>query len=174
MPKSDQGMDHKHYRVVPRTLIFLFNQHNQVLLLKGSPDKRLWAGRLNGIGGHIEPGEDIYQGAYRELREETGIVDAKIDLCGQIMIDVTPADGVAIFVFKGQYAASLALSSPEGELAWVDLDRLGAIPLVEDLPVLIPMVAAQQPASPLIIGKYSYGPGGEMLMSFRRDAGVEK
>jgi 8-oxo-dGTP diphosphatase len=173
MPKSDQGIDHKRYRVVPRTLIFLFNHSNQVLLLKGSPNKRLWPSQFNGIGGHLESGEDIVQAAYRELSEETGITDVTIYLCGQIMIDVNRADGVAIFVFKGQYDALLELASPEGELAWVDLDGLAAVPLVEDLPVLIPMVAAQQPASPLIIGKYSYGPAGEMLISFRGDAGIE-
>jgi len=38
-----------------------------LLLLRGDPTKRLWAGRLNGIGGHIESGETPLESAQREL-----------------------------------------------------------------------------------------------------------
>ena len=72
MPASDQGVSTDRYALIPRVLIFLIRD-NQVLLLKGSEDKRLWANRFNGIGGHIEPGEDPLSAAYRELFEETGL-----------------------------------------------------------------------------------------------------
>jgi 8-oxo-dGTP diphosphatase len=170
MPKSDQGIDHEDYRVVPRTLIFLFNDQNQVLLLKGSPTKRLWADRYNGIGGHIDRGEDILEAAYRELCEETGISDASIYFCGQIMVDVSKELGVGIFLFRGDYDHLTSRPSAEGSLAWVDLDQLDAYSLVEDLPVLIPMVAAHRPLSPMIIGKYTYGEDGQLEISIRRDA----
>ena len=47
------------YQTVPRVLIFLTSANPQtgaqeVLLLKGAPTKRLWAGRYNGLGGHVE------------------------------------------------------------------------------------------------------------------------
>jgi 8-oxo-dGTP pyrophosphatase MutT (NUDIX family) len=44
----------------------------------------------NGIGGHIEAGEDILEAAQRELNEETGISQVELSICGQIMIDVSP------------------------------------------------------------------------------------
>jgi len=169
MPKSDQGIGHQNYRVVPRSLIFLFNDQNQVLLLKGSPTKRLWAGRYNGIGGHIERGEDILEAAYRELYEETGISDASIYFCGQIMVDVSKELGVGIFLFRGDFANLPIQPSEEGSLAWIDLDHLEVYPLVEDLLILIPMVAAHQPSSPMIIGKYTYEENGQLEVSIRRD-----
>jgi predicted NUDIX family phosphoesterase len=57
MPKSDQGVHTKRYQIIPRVLIFIFDG-DRVLLIKGAPNKRLWANQYNGIGGHIERGED--------------------------------------------------------------------------------------------------------------------
>ncbi|MBW6464937.1 MAG: NUDIX domain-containing protein [Brevefilum sp.] len=166
-PKSDQGMDHVRYQVVPRVLIFLFDHHNRVLLLKGSAQKRLWAGLYNGIGGHIEAGEDILEAAHRELFEETGILDLSMDLCGQIMVDVAPQVGVAIFVFKGAYHGTSLTPSDEGMLSWVNLEDLDSLDLVEDLPVLLPKIAVHGPSSPMIIAKYTYDGAGNLRISFR-------
>lgn len=166
-PKSNQGIDHVRYQVVPRTLIFVFDQHNRVLLLKGSPQKRLWAGLYNGIGGHIEAGEDILEAAQRELLEETGISELSLDLCGQIMVDASLQVGVAIFIFKGEYHGTSLSPSDEGSLAWVDLDHLDSMPLVEDLPELLPKVAQHGPSSSMILAKYTYGTEGDLNISFR-------
>ena len=57
MPVSDQGITLDRYMLIPRTMIFL-RRENSYMLLKGAPTKRLWAGRYNGIGGHVERGDD--------------------------------------------------------------------------------------------------------------------
>jgi 8-oxo-dGTP diphosphatase len=167
MPKSDQGIEQDRYRVVPRTLIFLFDSANRVLLLKGAETKKLWAGLYNGIGGHIERGEDIYEAASRELLEETGITGINLCLCAQIIVDVSDQVGVAIFVFKGEYLGNDFSNSSEGALCWVSIDEIDAFPLVEDLPELIPRVASHQSTAPIIVGKYSYDDKGKMEISFR-------
>lgn len=167
MPKSDQGVNAKKYQVVPRTLLFLFDSQERVLLLKGSSTKRLWAGLYNGIGGHIEAGEDILASAQRELKEEAGLSNIILRCCGQIMVDVTEDVGIAIFIFRGTYEGQEWAASSEGKLAWISMSDLAETPLVEDLPVLIPKVYNHQPSNPLIIGKYEYQHRGELLMSFR-------
>jgi 8-oxo-dGTP diphosphatase len=166
-PKSDQGIDHVRYQVVPRVLIFLFDQQNRVLLLKGSPEKQLWAGLYNGIGGHIEAGEDILEAAQRELFEETGISKSSLDLCGQIMVDASLQVGVAIFIFKGEYHGTTLSASDEGSLAWIGIDSLDSVPLVEDLTTLLPKVAQHGPSSSMIIAKYTYGTEGDLVISIR-------
>jgi hypothetical protein len=45
MPQTDQGVFHERYMVIPRCLIFV-KKENKVLLIKGSPNKRLWANRV--------------------------------------------------------------------------------------------------------------------------------
>jgi 8-oxo-dGTP diphosphatase len=153
--------------VIPRTLIFLFNHREQVLLIKGSKEKRLWAGVLNGVGGHVEAGEDICEAAQRELAEETGIVNIQLTYCGQIMVDISKAAGVAIFLFRGEYLADDFINSEEGELMWVDLERLGDEHIVEDLIDLLPKIAEFQEGHPLIIGKSYYSEDGGLVISFR-------
>ena len=88
-----------------RTLCFLFYE-NRVLLLRGADDKRLWAGRLNGIGGHVEPGEDLLVAARREIAEEAGITDIQPRLCG--IIHASPSDKAS--------AGIILLSLPPGSM----------------------------------------------------------
>ena len=144
MPKSEQGVRGDRYRVIPRTLIFLCRE-DSVLLIKGAPTKRLWANRYNGIGGHIESGEDVLSAARRELKEETGLEGIPLRLVGTVMIDAGESTGIALYVFKGQYEAGTLIASEEGELEWAPVDRLETFPLVEDLPVILPHVLKAQP-----------------------------
>lgn len=165
MPISDQGFSPKRFQVIPRTLIFIFNEKGEVLLLKGAETKKIWAGHYNGIGGHIEAGEDIQSSAVRELLEETGIRDVPLRLCGQVMVEVDAERGIALFIFKGEYAGETIVPSEEGQLEWVRLADIPNLPVVEDLPKLLPMVAAQGETDPLIIGKYHYV-DGQLVMLF--------
>ncbi|NLN70895.1 MAG: NUDIX domain-containing protein [Chloroflexi bacterium] len=166
MLKSEQRLDQKRYQVVPRTLIFLFDDQERVLLLKGAQNKTRWAGLYNGIGGHVERGEDIYTAAYRELFEEAGIVDVALHFCCQIIIDVSEQVGVMLFVFKGLFSKDTFKSSPEGTLSWINLDEIDQTPLVEDLPILIPRIAAYQAPAPVINAKYSYDENDELKILF--------
>ena len=167
MPSSDQGVEAKRYKVIPRSLIFLFDENDHVLLIKGSKTKRLWAGLYNGIGGHIEQGEDIKEAALRELQEETGITDVDLFFVGQIMVDVSDETGVAIFLFKGQFGGDDFIHSSEGQLAWIPIDHLSEVPVVEDLPVILPRIIKHQVSDPILIGRYRYGLNGKLEISFQ-------
>ena len=98
MPQSDQGITRDRYMLIPRTVIFL-RRGESYLLIKGAPIKRLWAGKYNGVGGHVERGEDVLSAAKRELKEETGL-DAGLWLCGTVIVDVD-GFGICLFVFSG-------------------------------------------------------------------------
>jgi 8-oxo-dGTP diphosphatase len=134
MPKSDQGITKDRYTLIPRTAIFV-RRGDEYLLIKGAPTKRLWAGKYNGIGGHVERGEDLLSSAQRELLEETGI-STDLWLCGIVLVDAGET-GICLFVFCGENPRSEIRSSGEGTIEWINKESLSRLPVVEDLPVLI-------------------------------------
>jgi 8-oxo-dGTP diphosphatase len=99
MPSSEQGVNLDRYMVVPRTLIFI-TRDDKVLLLKGADNKRLWAGLYNGVGGHIELGEDPLSAAQRELFEETGLANINLSLCGIVLVNTNTNPGVFVFLYS--------------------------------------------------------------------------
>ncbi len=51
---------------------FAFTHDGRVALIE--KNRPAWqAGKWNGVGGHMEPGEDIYEAMAREFQEETGV-----------------------------------------------------------------------------------------------------
>jgi 8-oxo-dGTP diphosphatase len=135
MPISDQGVTRDRYMLIPRVLIFV-RREDKVLLIKGAPDKRLWADKYNGVGGHVEPGEDILSAARRELLEETGLT-IDLWLCGTVVVETGRNPGVGIYVFCGESPQGEPRGSIEGNLEWVPYGKIQDLPVVEDLPVLL-------------------------------------
>ncbi len=100
MTSTPQVILHNRYQVVARTIIFIFID-GKVLLQKGSLTKKINPGLWNGLGGHIERGEDVLSAARRELNEEAGISCNNLQLNGTVVIDVNKSEGILLFVFSG-------------------------------------------------------------------------
>jgi 8-oxo-dGTP diphosphatase len=173
MPASDQGVAHARHRhkLIPRVLCFVTHT-GDVLLLKGAADKKIWAGRYNGLGGHVERGEGAAAAARREIREEAGLEVRDLRLRGVITIDAGEADGIALYVFTAEAVSRAARPSAEGALAWVPAARLAApggppdLDLVEDLPALLPRLLAMRPEEPAFSASYTYDAEGRLVIAF--------
>lgn len=168
MSKVDEQINPKdlnRYRLIPRTLIFIF-RGDEILLIKGSPQKKLWPGKYNGLGGHIEKGEDPKSAARRELLEESGLVCASMTLCGTIIVDTGSNPGVAIYVFRGDYQSGNLVHSNEGTLEWVNVKNIQNVNVVEDLNTIIPRILAQEKGEQPFSAIYSFDSVDNLQISF--------
>ncbi len=164
MPASDQGILKGRYQLIPRVLVFA-TRGEQVLLLKGAPEKRLWANQYNGVGGHVERGESVLGAARREFEEETGLSLYDLWLCAVIAIDAGEPTGIGMYVFRAQASPGEIKASPEGALEWVPSADLADLPLVEDLPILLPRVLAMKAGDPPLFAHYSYDEKDKLIVN---------
>lgn len=176
MPSSDQKISSDRYTIIPRTLIFLICGKN-VLLLKGAHNKRLWAGLYNGVGGHIERGEDILSAAQRVLQEETGLDVPNLWLCGTVIIDTGDKPGIGLYVLRGEYLehsefgrvrcqAGVTFEAPDGTLEWVPIAKINDLPLVGDLPTLLPHIIQAHISDPPFSALYTYNDKDQLEITF--------
>jgi 8-oxo-dGTP diphosphatase len=149
-----------HYLVYPRTLIFLLNG-DDILLIRRSPNARLFPGMYNGVGGHVERGEDILSSAQREIREETGLDMPDLSLRCLLNVDEgADRPGVLVFVFVGHTERRDVVASGEGMLHWVPLAHVGKLNLLPDLPSLLTNVLALPADATPIFARSTITPDG--------------
>jgi 8-oxo-dGTP diphosphatase len=167
VPVSDQGVNLERYMLIPRTAIFV-RRGGSYLLLKGAPSKRLWAGKFNGLGGHVEQGEDVLTAAKRELMEETGL-EVELWLCGTVVVDTGQNPGICLYVFSGECEQGEPKPSKEGAAEWVPFEALGKLPAVEDLPVLLGRIHRMKHGDVPFAARSFYDNGGKLVVRFSRE-----
>lgn len=79
-----------------------------------------YLGLSNLVGGKIEPGEDGYEAAYRELFEETGISRQQITI-RHLMDFSYPLDDCWVEVYVGRLREMVDVTGDENDLYWSDL-----------------------------------------------------
>lgn len=168
MNNNPQKLLENRYHVVPRTIILIIVD-GKVLLQKAPVDKKIFPGLFNGMGGHIERGEDVLSAAKRELLEEAGILCDDLQLTGTIFIDVKPEQGILLFVFSGEKYNGEPLDSEEGSLHWISLEELETINVVEDLPELVNRIMSFKKSGRMFFGKYIYDDEGKKTAIFNVD-----
>ena len=106
--------------------MIILRHEEQFLLLKRANEPN--RGRYVPVGGKLEPFEDPYSAALREVKEETGITVRRLEYAG-VLIESSPT------AYNWQcniYVADIPYQAPppcdEGELVWIDFRQIPDIP----------------------------------------------
>jgi len=125
-------------RHVARLVTLTFALHEGfVLLQRRSERSDRFAGRWNGVGGHVEPGECIADAARRELREETGLEVDDLLLRGVVHETGLLGHAHVLFVFRAQARGREIDASARRELRWQPLAQVEELALVADVAPLL-------------------------------------
>lgn len=126
-------------------------------------------GKYNGLGGKLEADEDVVAGMRRELHEEAGIECTGMQLRGTISWPGFGKQGEDWFGFVfliTAFEGSVPERNVEGELEWVELDRLMDLPMWEGDRHFLPMVFDGDPRP--FHGVMPYRDGRMQRWSFSR------
>ena len=126
-------------------------------------------GKYNGLGGKLDPHEDVLAGMRREIREEAGIECTGLSLRGTLNWPGFGAHGedwLGFLFLVTRFEGVPLERNPEGALEWVERDRLDALPMWEGDRHFLPLVFDGDPR--LFHGVMPYRDGQMQSWSFSR------
>ncbi|HJU39697.1 MAG TPA: 8-oxo-dGTP diphosphatase [Tahibacter sp.] len=100
-------------------------------------------GKYNGLGGKLEPDEDVLAGMRREIREEAGIECEALELRGTISwpgFGKHGEDWLGFLFVVTRYTGTPFDSNAEGALEWVERAHMLDLPLWEGDRHFLPLV----------------------------------
>jgi 8-oxo-dGTP diphosphatase len=133
------------YTPVLATLAYVLSLDGRRVLLihrNRRPDDPHY-GKYNGLGGKLDPSEDIVCGMRREVREEAGLECDRLILRGTISWPGFGKHGEDWFgfIFRiDRWHGTPLTHNPEGTLEWIDRVRILDLPLWEGDRHFLPLV----------------------------------
>lgn len=100
-------------------------------------------GKYNGLGGKLDPGEDIVACIRREIREESGLECETLMLRGTVSWPGFGKHGEDWFGFifrVDRFHGEPYTRNAEGDLEWIEVDRVLELPLWEGDRHFLPLV----------------------------------
>jgi 8-oxo-dGTP diphosphatase len=123
------------------TLLFVV-EGNRILLIRKK--RGLGAGKINGPGGRIEPGESARACAIREVQEELCVTPVGVEDAGELAFQF--ADGYALHarVFRASGCVGVPVETEEATPLFTPIDRIPFAEMWADDALWIPLMLARK------------------------------
>ncbi len=126
-------------------------------------------GKYNGLGGKMQPDEDVVTCMRREIREEAGIECTHLRLRGTISwpgFGPKGEDWLGFVFLIDRFEGTPHTSNPEGTLSWVRIQDVPGLPLWDGDRHFLPLVFDEDPRA--FHGVMPYENGSAVSWSFTR------
>ncbi len=140
----------KRPRPILGTLAYILSEDGERTLLVHrtyrETDENL--GKYNGVGGHVERGEDIATCMKREIMEETGLTVESMRMRGtMVWADFGPSkeDWLGFIFVVDKWSGVPFKDNEEGVLSWERIDSLDSLPMWKGDRLFLPLVFGPDP-----------------------------
>ncbi len=121
------------------TLMFIV-AGDRVLLIRKK--RGLGAGKVNGPGGRLEPGETPLAGAIRETEEEVCVTPEAPVESGELLFQFVDGYSLHVFVFRATAFAGEPAETAEAEPFWADVNAIPYDDMWVDDRIWLPVLLA--------------------------------
>jgi 8-oxo-dGTP diphosphatase len=115
-------MDWTHWKPRERANLCFIVKHGHILLIHKK--RGLGAGKINGPGGKLEPGETAVAAAIRETQEEIGVTPLQIEERGELSFQFTDGYSLHCTVFRAHDLVGEPVETDEATPMWVPVDAI--------------------------------------------------
>ncbi|MDD5146348.1 MAG: NUDIX domain-containing protein [Candidatus Pacebacteria bacterium] len=143
---------------------------DQYLLLRRSSEKKFAPNVVHPIGGKLDPNENPYLGAQRELLEEAGIKVSNMKL-EAVILELSPHkkemdNNWLIFHFSADYDSGELITTDEGEFVWLKADDIIKQDLFPSVRQIIENIL--NPDDGTIFATFEYNGDGKIIEATKR------
>ncbi len=152
------------------TLLFVVRGDRLLMIRK---KRGLGAGKINGPGGRVEPGESLLDCALRETREEIGVSPLGARRVGQLRFQFVDGYALSAHVFRADDFTGELVETDEAIPLWFRTDELPFDEMWADDRLWLPLLLAEQPFAARFVfdGERMVGCHFEEPEGYRPDVG---
>ncbi len=103
------------------TLLFVIRDEQALLIHK---KKGLGAGKINGPGGRLDPGETPEQAAIREVQEELCVTPTGVRAVGELLFQFTNGHSIHGYVFTASDIEGTPAETDEAIPLWTSINEI--------------------------------------------------
>ncbi|GAB4514976.1 MAG: hypothetical protein Tsb0020_33560 [Haliangiales bacterium] len=142
IPKTTDAADWRGWRPDDRATVVFVRRPGELLLIRKL--RGLGAGKINGPGGKLEPGESALACAIREVEEELGVTPLGLSERGRLRFQFRDGYALDVSVFMGEGCRGQARATAEAIPLWTPLDQIPYDEMWADDRIWLPLMLAGQ------------------------------
>ena len=139
-PRDFDAIDWGSWRGEDRATLLFVIRDGEVLLIRKR--RGLGAGKINGPGGRLEPGETPVEAAVREVQEEIGVVPVDPAEHGELRFQFVDGYSIHVWVFRAAACRGRPVATEEAIPLWTPIDEIPYDEMWADDRLWLPLLLA--------------------------------